>query len=101
MTTEKKLYRSAFNPLLICPERPLPDEVAVIGVPDEQWGEVPMAIVVLKNGEETTADEVMEHCRANLASFKRPRAVVFVDELPRNQMGKVLKKELRKKYGKP
>ena len=48
--------------------------------------------------EEATADEIMEHCRANLASFKRPRSVVFTDELPRNQMGKVLKRQLREEY---
>lgn len=76
------------------------DDVAVFGVPDEDWGEVPMAAVVLKKGETSTPEEVMEYCRANLASFKRPRAVVFVDELPRNPMGKVLKRALREQYGK-
>ena len=77
------------------------EEVAVIGVPDEEWGEQPMAIVVLKKGETATADEIMEYCRAKLASYKRPRSVVFVDELPRNPMGKVLKRVLRDQYGKP
>ncbi len=76
------------------------DEVAVIGVPDEEWGEQPRAIVVLKKGETTTADEISEYARARLSSFKRPRTVVFVDSLPRNPMGKVLKRELRQKYGK-
>jgi acyl-CoA synthetase (AMP-forming)/AMP-acid ligase II len=75
------------------------DDVAVFGVPDEEWGEVPMAAVVLKKGEESAPEEIMEYCRANLASFKRPRAVVFVDELPRNPMGKVLKRVLREQYG--
>ncbi len=74
------------------------DDVAVIGVPDEEWGEVPMAVVVVKKSEEATAEEIMEYCRANLASFKRPRSVVFTDELPRNQMGKVLKRVLREQY---
>ncbi len=78
---------------------PKVDDGAVIGVPDEEWGEVPMAVVVVKKGEEATAEEIMEYCRANLASFKRPRSVVFTDELPRNQMGKILKRELRQKYG--
>jgi acyl-CoA synthetase (AMP-forming)/AMP-acid ligase II len=80
---------------------PAVDEVAVIGVPDETWGEEPRALVVLKKGKTATDQEIMEHCRANLASYKRPRSVVFVDELPRNPMGKVLKRELREKYGKP
>ena len=77
------------------------EEVAVIGVPDETWGEEPRAIVVLKKGETATAEEIMEYCRAELASFKRPRSIVFVDSLPRNPMGKILKRELRDKYGKP
>jgi len=77
------------------------EEAAVIGVPDEEWGEQPRAIVVLKEGETATADEIMEYCRAKLASYKRPRSVVFVDELPRNPMGKVLKRVLREQYGKP
>jgi len=76
------------------------DEVAVIGVPDEEWGEQPKAIVVLKEGETATPEEIMEYCRAKLASYKRPRSVIFVDELPRNPMGKVLKRVLREQYGK-
>jgi len=75
------------------------DEVAVIGINDEEWGEVPMAVVVLKEAGSATPEEIMEYCRANLASFKRPRSVVFVDELPRNPMGKVLKRALREQYG--
>jgi len=76
------------------------DEVAVIGIPDPEWGQEPMAVVVLKKGESSTADEIMEFCRQNLASFKRPRMVEFVNELPRNPMGKVLKRVLREQYGK-
>ena len=77
------------------------DEIAVIGVPDPEWGQEPLAIIVLKKGQKATAEEIIEYCRQKLSSFKRPRKVVFVDELPRNQMGKVLKKALREKYGKP
>ena len=82
-------------------EHPKVEDVAVIGVPDETWGEEPRAVVIPKKGEKVTEEEIMEYCRKHLASFKRPRTVVFVDELPRNPMGKLIKRELREKYGKP
>jgi len=75
------------------------EEAAVIGIPDPEWGQEPRAVVVLKKAQEATAEEIMEHCRSMLAGFKRPRSVIFVDSLPRNAMGKVLKKELREKFG--
>ena len=74
------------------------DDVAVIGLPDPEWGQEPAAVVVVKQGETATAEEITEFCRAQLSSFKRPRYVYFVDELPRNPMGKVLKKDLRQQY---
>ena len=80
---------------------PVVEEVAVIGVPDEEWGQEPRAIVALKKGETATAEELMEFCRERLASFKRPRSVVFVDMLPRTSTGKVLKRVLREQYGQP
>jgi fatty-acyl-CoA synthase len=70
-------------------------EVAVVGRPDDRWGEVPVAYVVVRVAATTTPDELIEHCRAQLASFKVPKDVVFVDALPRNPSGKVLKRELR------
>jgi O-succinylbenzoate-CoA ligase len=70
-------------------------EVAVVGRPDERWGEVPIAFVVVRDGADTTAEELIEHCRGQLAKFKVPRDVMFIDELPRNPSGKVLKRELR------
>ncbi len=77
---------------------PKVDEVAVVGVPDDEWGEVPICVCVLKRGEACTAADLMEFCRSNLASYKRPRAVVFCNELPRNPLGKVLKRVLRDQY---
>ncbi len=80
---------------------PKVEEAAVIGVSDPEWGQVPKAVVVLKKGEVATAEELMEYCRAKLASFKRPRSIVFVDSLPRNPLGKVIRKALREQYGQP
>ena len=76
-------------------EHPAVVEVAVIGRPDERWGEVPVAVVVLAPGAEATAAELIEHCRGQLAKFKVPKDVTFIDALPRNPSGKVLKRELR------
>lgn len=72
-------------------------EAAVVGTPDDRWGEVPKAFVALKEGASAGADELLEHCRSRLARFKTPRAVEFVDALPRNPSGKVLKRELRER----
>lgn len=68
---------------------------AVIGVPDEQWGESLKAFIVLRRGCEATAEEIVEYCRVELAHYKKPKSVEFIDELPRNPSGKTLKKQLR------
>jgi len=71
---------------------------AIIGVPDEQWGESLKAFVVLKPGCMATEEEIIEYCRQNLAPYKKPKSVEFVADLPRNPSGKVMKKVLREKY---
>jgi acyl-CoA synthetase (AMP-forming)/AMP-acid ligase II len=73
-------------------------EAAAIGVPDDAWGEVVKAIVVLKPGARAGAEEILEFCTGRLGGFKRPRSVDFVEALPRNLSGKVLKRELREPY---
>src|SRR5690606_11262299 len=73
-------------------------DVAVIGVPDERWGETVKAVVVPAPGATLTEDEVIEYARERLAGFKRPRSVDVVDALPRNPSGKILKKDLRAPY---
>ena len=70
-------------------------EAAVVGRPDERWGEVPVAFVALRPGADVTPDALIEHCQAQLARFKVPKEVTFVEALPRNPSGKVLKRELR------
>jgi fatty-acyl-CoA synthase len=73
-------------------------EVAVIPVPDEKWGEVPKALVVLKTNATATESELIEFCRSRLAHYKCPRSFEFLDSLPKTGTGKILKKDIRKKY---
>ena len=80
---------------------PAIEEAAIIGVPDVDWGERVRAIVVLKHGLSTSEAEIVEHCRQRLASFKKPESIVFVGELPRNPLGKVVKRVLRETHGQP
>ena len=73
-------------------------EVAVIGVPDDAWGEAVKAIVVPATGSELTDEMVIEHCKSHIASYKKPKSVEFMEMLPRSALGKVLKHELRAPY---
>ena len=86
----------------------LVDEAAVIGVSDTEWGETVKAVLVLSPGareEDKDEDELrgvlQSYARERLASYKMPAYVAFVDELPRNPMGKVLKNDLRRDHGEP
>jgi acyl-CoA synthetase (AMP-forming)/AMP-acid ligase II len=80
---------------------PAVSEVAVIGVEDPKWGEAVRAVVVLKPGQQATAEVLIEHCRSRIASYKRPRSLLFASELPKLPSGKISKIELRKTHGAP
>ena len=82
-------------------EHPAIEESAVIGVPDVEWGEVIKAIIVPEKGAKPDPAEITQYVKGRLASYKAPTYYAVVGELPRNPMGKVLKTELRKLYGKP
>jgi fatty-acyl-CoA synthase len=73
-------------------------ETVVIPVPDEKWGEVPKALVVLKLGAQASAGDLLDFCRTRLSHYKCPRSVEFLESLPRSGTGKLLKKELRERY---
>jgi acyl-CoA synthetase (AMP-forming)/AMP-acid ligase II len=77
---------------------PAVQEACVFSVPDREWGEAVKAVVVLRPGNTAAEEELIDFCRNHLASYKKPRSIDFVAELPKNAYGKVLKRELRAKY---
>jgi fatty-acyl-CoA synthase len=74
-------------------------EVAVVGLPHPRWVEAVVAIIVLKQGQTATEEQVLAHCNTRLAHFKVPKRVVFAEALPKNPSGKVLKRDLRVAHG--
>ena len=73
-------------------------ECAVFGIPDDKWGEIPIAYVLLKSGATLSEAQIVDHCAQRLARFKRPRQVKFVDSFPKTPIGKIQKNLLRDKY---
>jgi len=79
-------------------KHPAVGEAAVIGVPDPTWVERVHAVIVLKANTTVTEKEMIAFCKGHIASYKTPKSVEFVDSLPKNPQGKILKKEIRGKY---
>lgn len=92
----ENVYPAEVERVLI--EHPSIAEVAVVGIPDEKWGETVKAVVVVTTGEQLDEDEVIQFARARLAGYKTPKSVDFLASLPRNTTGKILKREIRKPY---
>lgn len=92
----ENIYPREIEEVLI--RHPAVREVAVIGVPDPKWGEAIKAVVSIVQGRSVTAEELVAFCKDNIAGYKKPRSVDFADELPKNNYGKILKRELRAQY---
>lgn len=82
-------------------QHPKVRDVAVVGLPDDKWGEAVTAVVVLKEGETAVSEEIVEWCRGKMSGYKKPKRVIFIKyaEMPRTATGKILHRELREKYG--
>ena len=76
-------------------------ECAVVGIPDEKYGEALFAAIVIQPGKTLTSDQIVEHCRSRIGGYKIPRQMAIVPQLPKSAMGKILKSELRRMFGKP
>ncbi|HAA50315.1 MAG TPA: AMP-dependent synthetase, partial [Planctomycetaceae bacterium] len=92
----ENIYPREIEEVLV--RHPAVREVAVIGIPDREWGEAVKAVVSTVDGAAVTEQELMDFCRDHVASYKKPRSIDFLDELPRNNYGKIVKRELREPY---
>jgi len=93
------IYPEEIEKILL--NHPKIEDVVVIGVPDEKWGEVPKALVVLKSGEKITKDEIVNYLIDKIAKYKIPKYIQVLKEIPKSPLGKVSRKELTKLYGEP
>jgi acyl-CoA synthetase (AMP-forming)/AMP-acid ligase II len=92
----ENIYPREIEEVLV--QHPTVDEVAVIGVPDPEWGESVKAVVALMPGCSVTPEELIDFCRGHIASYKKPRSIDFIAEIPKNNYGKIVKHELRAPY---
>ena len=96
ITGGENVYPREIEEVLI--KHPAVREVAVIGVPDPKWGEAIKAVVALKPGQAASEKDLIAFCKDNIASYKKPKSVDFISELPKSNYGKILKRELRAAY---
>ena len=92
----ENIYPREIEEIII--KHPAVREVAVVGTPDPKWGEAVTAVVALVPGKAVSEEELIALCKEHIASYKKPEAIDFVDELPKNNYGKILKRELREAY---
>ena len=92
----ENVYAAEVEAVLV--EHPAVAEAALIGRPDEQWGEVGLMVMVLEKGQDVAEEQLKAFCQERLARYKVPKQFVFVDALPYSPYGKVMKKELQKQY---
>jgi long-chain acyl-CoA synthetase len=96
ITGGENVYSSEVEAVIY--QHPKVHECAVVGVPDDRYGEALLAAVVPAPGNTLTADELIEHCRGKIGGYKIPRRIAILDALPKSAMGKILKTELRRTY---
>ncbi|MEE2969464.1 MAG: long-chain-fatty-acid--CoA ligase [Pseudomonadota bacterium] len=97
ITGGENVYSSEVEAALY--QHPGVNEAAVVGVPDEKYGEALFAVIVPAPGANPTEDEIIAHCRERIGGYKIPRRMAFIDEMPKSAMGKILKTELRRMFG--